>query len=211
LYYCSFIFSFVYVYIKKMNNTSSYLFNSMGRIGVDMTDETSQNLYNTRFGNYTVANYFSNSASGTHVNFATQQPNVMINAKSGVASDVIDDYSYILTNTETERPLEKLSLSQRPFLTVPYLGKGYGDPTLESQLQQGQMVADKKSVATVSETSYIDYSTYPMMDDLKSKIGNPSYSVQEAAMDGWVRGGSSARETTDINFSKNARPRDSGY
>ena len=195
-----------------MNNTSSYLFNSMGRIGIDMTDETAQNLHNTRFGNYTVSNYFNDTTIGSHIQFATQQPNVMMNGKYGVASDVIDQYSYLLTKTDSERPLEKLNLNQRPFVTVPYLGRGYGDPTLEAQLQQGQMVSDKKSVATVSETSYIDYSTYPMMDDLRNKIENPAYSVQEAAMDGWVRGGSSARETTtDNNFSKNARPRDSGY
>lgn len=198
--------------IYIMNNTSSYLFNSMGRIGADMADETSQNLYNTRFGNYTVSNFFSDSTNGSHINFATQQPTVMINAKNGIASGAIDHYSFLLTKTDSERPLEKLCLNQRPFITVPYLGKGYGDPTLEAQLQQGQMVADKKSVTTVSETSYIDYSTYPMMDDLRSKIGNAAYSVQEAAMDGWVRGGSSTRETiTDSNFSKNARPRDSGY
>jgi hypothetical protein len=195
-----------------MNNTNSYLFNSMGRIGADMTDETAQNLYNTRFGNYTVSNYFSDSTSDSHINFATQQPSVLINSRNGINSNVIDHYSFLLTNTDTERPLEKLSLNQRPFVTVPYLGKGYGDPTLESQLQQGQMVADKKSIATVSETSYIDYSTYPMMDDLRNKINNPAYSVQEAAMDGWVRGGNSARETTsDMNFSKNARPNNSGY
>jgi hypothetical protein len=195
-----------------MNNTSSYLFNSMGRIGQDMTDETAQHLYNTRFGNYTVSNYFSDSINGSNINFATQQPSIMINSTNGIASGVIDNYSYLLTNTETERPLEKLNLNQRPFITVPYLGRGYGDPTLEAQLQQGQMVADKKSVATLSETSYIDYSTYPMMTDLRNKISNPAYSVQEAAMDGWVRGGTSARETTsDSNFSNNARPRDSGY
>jgi hypothetical protein len=195
-----------------MNNTSSYLFNSMGRIGIDITDETSQNLYNTRFGNYSVANYFSDVNNGSQINFATQQPTLMINARNGVSSDLIDNYSYIMNNTESERPLEKLSLNQRSFLTVPYLGKGYGDPTLESQLQQGQMVADKKSVSTVSEKSYMDYSSYPMMDDLKNRIGNPSYSIEEYAMDGWVRGGSSAREiTSDSNFSKNAKPRDLGY
>lgn len=195
-----------------MNNTSSYLFNSMGRIGIDVTDETAQNLYNTRFGNYTVANYFSESNNHSEINFATQQPTLMINARNGVSSNLIDNYSYIMNNTESERPLEKLSLNQRPFATVPYLGKGYGDPTLESQLQQGQMVCDRKSVATVSELSYMDYSTYPMMDDLRSRIGNPSYSIEESAMDGWVRGGSSAREISgDSNFSNNSKPRDLGY
>jgi hypothetical protein len=194
-----------------MNTTSNYLFNSMGRIGLDMTDETAQNLHNTRFGNYNVSNYFSDSTSGSHIQFATLQPSVMMNARSGVASGAIDYYSYLLTNTDNERPLEKLQLNQRPFITVPYLGRGCGDPTLESQLLQGEMVADKKSVATVSETSYIDYSSYPMMDDLRTRIGNPAYSVQEVAMDGWVRGGTSARQYENSNFSKNARPRDSGY
>jgi hypothetical protein len=149
------------------------------------------------------------------VNFATEQPNVMFSGAvggHGLIGGLVDVDTSLLYKSEQERSLEKLSLVQRPFVTVPYLGKGYGDPTLEAQLQQGQMVADKKSVSTISETSYMDYSTYPMMDDLRSKIGDPAYSVQEAAMDGWVRGGTSAREmTTDSNFSKNARPRDSGY
>jgi len=191
-----------------MNNTSSYLFNSMGRIGIDLTDQTAENLYNTRFGNYMVSNYFSDSTSDQHIQFATQQPNVLPNGKSGIAGGVIDQYSFLLTGTETERPLEKLQLNRRLFNTVPYLGKGSGDPTLESQLFQGEMVSDKKSVATVSELSYINYATYPMMDDLKSRIGNPTYSVQEVALDGWVRGGASARDTS---FSSNSRPRDSGY
>jgi len=194
--------------MSAFNNTSSYLFNSMGRIGIDVTDQTAQNLYNTRFGNYTVSNYFSDSTTGQQVNFATQQPNVMMNAKSGVAPGVVDQYSFILQNTDTERPLEKLSLNERLFRTVPYLGRGSGDPTLESQLLQGETVSDKKSVATVSEQSYINYATYPMMDDLKSRIGNPVYSVEEAALDGWVRGGSSAR---DVEFIKNMRPGASGY
>ena len=190
-----------------MNNTSSYLFNSMGRIGIDVTDETAQNLYNTRFGNYTVANYFSESNNHSEINFATQQPTLMINARNGVSSNLIDNYSYIMNNTESERPLVKLSLNQRPFATVPYLGKGYGDPTLESQLLQGQMVGDRKSVATVSELSYMDYSTYPMMDDLRNRIGNPSYSIEESAMDGWVRGGVMTREMmTDEDFKRTARP-----
>jgi hypothetical protein len=191
-----------------MNSTNGYLFNSMGRIGIDFTDQTAENLYNTRFGNYMISNYFSDSTSDKHIQFATQQPDIMSNASMGVAGGVIDQYSFLLTNTDSERPLEKLQLNQRIFSTVPYLGRGSGDPTLESQLLQGEMVSDKKSVSTVSELSYINYATYPMMDDLKSRIGNTTYSVQEDAMDGWVRGGTCAR---DVNFSNNARPRDSNY
>lgn len=192
----------------SLNNTSSYLFNSMGRIGIDITDQTAQNLHNTRFGNYMVSNYFSDSTTGQQVQFATQQPNVMMNAKSGVASGAIDQYSFLLTNTDTERPLEKLQLNQRPFITVPYLGRGSGDPTLESQLLQGECVSDKKSVTTVSEMSYMNQANFPMMDDLKSRIGNPAYSIEESALDGWTRGGVSARDT---QFASNSRPSGNGY
>jgi hypothetical protein len=194
--------------MSNLNNTSSYLFNSMGRIGIDITDQTAQNLYNTRFGNYMVANYFSDSTTGQQVQFATQQPNVMMNAKSGVASGAIDHYSFLLQNTDSERSLEKLQLHQRLFTTVPYLGRGSGDPTLESQLLQGECVSDKKSVTTVSELSYMNQSNFPMMDDLKSRIGNPAYSIEEAALDGWIRGGVSARDT---QFASNARPSGNGY
>jgi len=180
----------------------------MGRIGIDITDQTAQNLHNTRFGNYMVANYFSDSTTGQQVQFATQQPNIMMNAKSGVASGAIDQYSFLLQNTDSERPLEKLSLNERLFRTVPYLGRGSGDPTLESQLLQGETVSDKKSVATVSEMTYMNHANFPMMDDLKSRIGNPAYSIEESALDGWTRGGASARDT---QFASNSRPTGNGY
>ena len=56
------------------------------------------------------------------------------------------------------------------------------------------MIRDMKSVATISEKPYIDYQTYPIREDLRSHITNPAYSVEELAMNGWTRGGASARE-----------------
>ena len=40
-------------------------------------------------------------------------------------------------------------------MTVPYLGRGSCDPTIESQLLQGETVRGKKSVSTVMELSLI--------------------------------------------------------
>jgi hypothetical protein len=34
-----------------------------------------------------------------------------------------------------------------------------------------------------------------MRDDLRKKINNPANSVEELAMNGWIRGGASARES----------------
>jgi len=174
-----------------MSTLNSYVFNNMGGIRSDMTDITQQNIQNTRFGNYSVSNYFSENVSNAHIDFAMSQPGLLIRGE-GVAPSVIDDESKLF-NSENERHYEKLQLHQRPFVTVPYLGRGGADPTIEAQLQQGEIVSDKKSVATVTEMPYINYDTYPMRDDLKSYISNPTNSVQELSMEGWVRGGSSAR------------------
>lgn len=177
-----------------MSSLHPYTFNSMASLKADIPDQTQQNLQNTRFGNYSVANYFSNSTSNSQVKFASEIPGFVANG-GGVASAVIDVESQLFNKMENERPVEKLQLFERPFVTVPYLGRGGGDPTLEAQLQQGQMIRDLKSVATVSEKPYIDYQSYPLRDDLRSQVTNPARSVEEVAMNGWTRGGASARET----------------
>lgn len=176
-----------------MSTLHSYAFNNMGTLKADITDQTQQNIQNTRFSNYSLSNFNSNHTSDMQLNFASQYPG-FVPSNNGVSSSVIDVESNLFNKSESERSVEKLQLFERAFRTVPYLGRGGGDPTLESQLQQGQNIRDLKSVATVSEKPYIDYQTYPLNDVLRSQITNPANSVEEVAMNGWVRGGSSARE-----------------
>lgn len=178
-----------------MSSLHPYSFNTMASLKADVPDQTQQNVQNTRFGNYTVSNYFSNLGSTSQVKFASEVPGFVVNNGFSISPTVVDIESKLLNKTESERSLEKLQLFERPFKTVPYLGRGGGDPTLESQLQQGQMIRDLKSVATISEKPYIDYQSYPLRDDLRSQITNPAYSVEEVAMNGWTRGGVSARES----------------
>jgi hypothetical protein len=193
-----------------MSTLNSYLFNNISGLRSDMTDQTQQNIQNTRFGAYSVSNYFSENTSDNQIKFATSQPGLYVSnagISGGLASSAVDFESQLLTPIMDRSVDGKVQLFQRPFATVPYLGRGSGDPTLESKLQQGEIVSDKKSVSTVSELSYMDYSSYPMMDSLRQQIANPSNSVQELAMDGWVRGGVSAREVVaDSSFSNNIRP-----
>lgn len=170
----------------------SYTFNNMGRIGLDATDLTQRNMHNTRFSNYMLSEFFSDKTTDSQVKFATQQPTMMVSG-TGIAGSVIDVNSMLTLKTEQERPLEKLMLHPRPFLTVPYLGRGSCDPTLESQLQQGEIVSDKKSVSTIMEQSFSNYVMYPTDTNMEERVNNPAYTVEEAALSGWVRGGQSSR------------------
>jgi len=175
---------------------SSYTFHNMGRIGTDSTDQSQKNLYNTRFANHTLSDFYSAQSANSTIQFASAQPTMVMTGKAlgnGLNGAVVDAESFLTLKTEQERPLDKLQLTPRPFLTIPYLGKGSCDPVLESQLLQGELVSDKKSVSTIMEQSFSPYIMYPTDSQMEERVNNPAYTVQEAALDGWVRGGSNTR------------------
>jgi hypothetical protein len=193
-----------------MATLSTYTFNNMGNLGSDVTDQSQKTVYNTRFTNYTLSNYFSEVASDSHVKFAINQPTLNFTGMAhgrGLSSGAVDVDTNLLMKTEQERALEKLQLFERPFLTVPYLGRGSADPTLESQLLQGEVVSDKKSISTIMEKSFAPYSLYPMDSKMEDFVNDPKNTVQEAALDGWTRGGAATRDMAgDDGLVKNNRP-----
>jgi hypothetical protein len=193
-----------------MANISSYMFNNGDRLNNDVTDQSQKTLYNTRFANYTLSSYFSDKISDSHVNFAVVNPTMNYTGTAhgqGLGGSVIDADSLLLIKTEQERPFEKLQLVERPFLTVPYLGRGSTDPVLESQLLQGEIVSDKKSVSTIMDKSFAPYSLYPIDSKMEQHVKDSANTVEEAAMSGWVRGGMATRDmSADPNMVKNNRP-----
>jgi len=151
------------------------MFDNMGRIHNDSTDQSQKNVFNTRFANYMLSDYFSTQSNHESVNFATNQPNIMMSGTAlghGINGSVVDTESLLKMKGDNERPLEKLQLVQRPFLTVPYLGRGSCDPTLESQLIQGELVRDHKSVTTVMDKSFQPYTFYPTDSNMEEHVQN---------------------------------------
>jgi hypothetical protein len=193
----------------------SYLFNQLGNISSDNTDSTQRNVQNIKFGNYQLSNFFEPDTNNSYLDFALNQKAVVFNGIAGgfgLGANSIDTDSILTIKQENERPLEKLQLNQRPFATVPYLGRGSCDPSLESQLQQGEFASDKKSVSTIMEKSFMGYSLYPTDEKMEEQVTNPKYTVEEAALNGWVRGGATTREMSmDQIFSKTNRPVDTNY
>ena len=191
-----------------MSDMNNYLFNNLGRIGADVTDDTQRTVSNTKFANYMLSSYTSDSLSDSHVRFATEQPSIMFSGTTrgnGINGSVVDSDSYLMLNTIGERPLEKLQLNARPFITVPYLGKGSCNPSIESQLLQGEMVSDKKSVNTIMENTFTGYTLYNSDDTMIDNVKN--FKVEETVMDGWVRGGLGSRDFSyDQNFRETNRP-----
>ena len=53
---------------------------------------------------------------------------------------------------------------------------------------------------------------YPLDNRMTERVKNTSYTVEESALDGWVRGGIASREMEfDPAFQNTNRPADRGY
>jgi hypothetical protein len=179
------------------NLVDSYTFNNLGRMGNDLTHKSQDAVHNTRFANHMLSEYTSSNASNSHVQFASQFPTVNFYGNvhgSGLNGNIVDDNSELTINKTQTRELEKLQLIHRPFATIPYLGRGSVDPVLETQMLQGENSNEKKSISTIMEQSFADLSTQPVTMKMKNRVTDPKYNVEEAALDGWVRGGMQTRE-----------------
>lgn len=87
----------------------------------------------------------------------------------------------------------------RPFLSVPFMGRGRGNQLIESQLQHSEFSRLGKACDTVTETFFPQQYT-PMIPSLARSIQNPKNLIPEVAADGWIRGGIPSREfIRDLN------------
>lgn len=172
-----------------------YEFNKVDRIGTDLTDSTQQNVQNTRFANYSMTTYFSDTISKDNMQFVAKQPTMNMGGTvygNGINGQLIDNDSQLTIKKIQDRTLEKLSLNQRQFLTIPYLGRGSCDTTKESHLLQGLHISDKKSTMVESDGNFSKYILHPD-EGMHEKVEAASYNVQESVLPEWRRGGMNSR------------------
>lgn len=175
-------------------------FYQFGRLGSDPVDMTRKDLDNTRQANYMLGGFGNNSLgtpSDLHVKFATNQPAVMFNGVTngnGLNSEVVDYESFLRLKGGQERPLEKLQLFERPFRTIPFLGRGGGNPVIESRLLQGEPTIEPRSTSSAMEQSHLGNAFYPTDDNMEQKVVDTRFTVEESALEGWIRGGSNTRQ-----------------
>jgi hypothetical protein len=183
-----------------MASVYNYNFDNRTRIGNDTCSITAREAQNNEMGSYNTTNYFLKECGMKKpIAFATQQPSMFYNGgfgPCGAGGCNITSDSKLKIGTIQTHPKCKISLQQRPFSTVPYLGRGPARPVLEARLQQGAMINDTKSCKTITETSFGKYTSTPLLPTLQATIQNPHNLVEGVAANGWLRGGLPSRELT---------------
>jgi len=176
-----------------------YTFDNLSRIGNDSCSLDQRNIQNYAASNYQVENFSPFCPMTNAIDFATKQPNINYTGSHqvGINGCNITENSE-LRYTKVTKPACKISLQERPYLTVPYLGRGKVDPVLERQIRIGDKELNKKSLNPTTEANLSEKQNYPLIDDLRNTVTNPNNLIEESASSNWVRGGMSSRD-----FSKN--------
>ena len=188
-----------------MANYSGYAFNNLSRIGLDSCCLDQNTIQDVASCNYMTQNFFSSDCTMKKpMELATSQPGIMYNGgfQIGAGGCNINDSSQLQIGTIQTHPRCRIDLFHRPFATVPYLGRGSVNPIMESQIQQGEQIMNKKSTNFLAEKSYIKYHQTPLLPAVQKRIDNPAHQIESVASDGWVRGGIPSRELTrDADYS----------
>ena len=180
-----------------MATYSGYTFDNLSRIGLDQCNISQTDIQNVASCNYLTQNYFASDCTMKNVKeLATTQPGIMYNGgyNSGAGGCNIDTSSMLQIGTIQTNPRCRIDLFQRPFATVPFLGRGSVNPVMESQIQQGEQLVNKRSVNNLSEKSYIKYHQTPLLPAVKQRMDTSK--IENDASEGWIRGGVPSRELT---------------
>jgi hypothetical protein len=179
---------------------ASFQIQQFTRIHDDPCDQTVQNKESAGPGSYQLTNLVP--ASGEAFGTAYQQPAVPAAPGYGWSAASIDVDSVLRNHAmQTNSPHCPVRgrVQARPFVSVPFMGRGKGEAELESRLQMSQFVRQGKECGTVSDKFYENQFT-PMIPHVSQNIQNPVHIIPEDASKGWVRSGIPSRQwVRDMN------------
>lgn len=118
----------------------------------------------------------------------------------GTNNKKIDSDSVLRNQPEFKNNKCSTRTQARPFLSVPYMGGGRGNPEVETYLQHSEQVRQGKECGTVSEQEFTNQYD-PQINTVKDNIQNPKNLIPEIASPGWIRGGLPSRSyIRDVNY-----------
>jgi hypothetical protein len=129
--------------------------------------------------------------------------NVAVPFKNGYGTEqacVVDDGSKLRWGLQKAYPKCNQQLYERPYKTVPYMGRGFLRPNEESELIFSEDTKVKRSCNTLSGIS-VPMQYMPLVDHLSANVQAPVHLIQEYNDPAWRRGGIISRNVIrDVDY-----------
>lgn len=185
-----------------MFGSTNQLFDTSTRIGQDPCALDQASIQNVKACNYLTQNYFAADCTLKRpVQIATSQAGVMLSGGGygmGAGGCNVDESSRLKLGAQGH-PRGRINLFHRPFLTVPYLGRGAVDANLESELLNRNESTDRRSKQTCNNNT-IYYHQTPLIPEAHKRIRSMADKMKTNEMAGFRQGGIDTRnEGRDAN------------
>lgn len=141
-------------------------------------------------GRYSVTNLVPNAASVNPI--AAQATATYAREGYGFNNKQIDADSALRNQPEFKSNKCNIRGQSRPFLSVPFMGGGRGNPDVETVLLHGEAVRTGSECGTISETQLNVFD--PLIPSVQANIQNSKNLIPEDASSGWLRGGVPSRQ-----------------
>ena len=197
--------------INNYKMESQFNLNNQSRLSYDKCEINTSENQSEYAGKYMTSNYHSCDCTGPNVSdIAYSQPN--INYRDGYGHSSMNgcniDKDSVMRNGSiiTHQGNTPQQLFTRPYLTIPFMGRGVGNSCTESELLTGEQTGSKRQCNTLSEVT-INNSFTPLVPCLENNIQNPRNLIPEIAQRGWVRGGVPSRQIIkNIDYAQKCGP-----
>jgi len=181
----------IYASVPPSGSSKDLIINQFTRVRDDTCDVEQRIRDTSGPGVYQVTNLVPSQKAALRVEIPN--PTILGREGFGFNNRAIDDDSRLRTDqTQEGRFRAPLHMQSRPFATVPYMGRGRGQPDVESGLIYADWARIERPCGTVTETFFSNQFT-PLVPHLARHIQAPENLVEEVAAKGWVRGGIPAR------------------
>lgn len=139
-------------------------------------------------GNYILTNYYDECDCMMPQTVKNATDNVCINFRNGVGGTeqpcVVDEGSRLRWGLMRKYPHCRQTLYTRPYLSTPFMGRGYLKPDLESELIYSDQVKEKRSSGALSGVTIPNYFS-PLIDHLSYNVQNIHHIQTESLDPAW--------------------------
>ena len=184
--------------LKKFDEPGSFNLYNQSRLNNDNCEINISTVQSEYPGKYMTSNYHSCDCTAPKVSdIAYSQPN--INYRDGYGHSSMNgcniDKDSIMRNGSiiTHQGNSPQQLFTRPYLTIPYMGRGVGNSCTESELLTGDQTGSKRQCNTLAEVT-INNNFIPLVPCIEKNVQNPQHLIPEVAQSGWIRGGVPSRQ-----------------
>lgn len=181
----------------KSESSKKFVIDSKTSLENDKCYQNTINGQNALINEYNLNNFNSCGCDPKDTEkVAMSQPTLIFKdgyGSSGMGGCKIDSDSVMKNGVIMTNPGCRQQLFTRPYLTVPYMGRGKGDSCVESPLQTGEDTFQRRQCNTLSEVTLENQFT-PLIPCLKDNVQNSNHIIQEDSKKEWIRGGLPSRQ-----------------